>query len=99
MRKLFYWLVLVAIPVVALVAVGELYGVIFAADKKLYRFDSELGWMSKSNFTYDRMRVDVAGNSDLVRSHGQEFMQQIYQTLREIVTESVQRRNGRLCDR
>jgi len=40
--------------------------------------------------------VDVAGNSDLVRRHGQEPMQQIYQTLRLIVTESVQRRNGRL---
>lgn len=40
--------------------------------------------------------VDVAGNSELVRTHGQESMQGIYQTLRQIVTESVERRNGRL---
>ena len=40
--------------------------------------------------------VDVSGNSDLVRTHGQASMQGIYQTLRQMVTESVERRNGRL---
>ena len=40
--------------------------------------------------------VDVAGNSELVRRHGQGSMQRIYQTLRQIATESVERRNGRL---
>ncbi|MEE8440792.1 MAG: hypothetical protein V3S41_03655, partial [Spirochaetia bacterium] len=40
--------------------------------------------------------VDVTGNSELVRRHGQDSMQRIYQMLRQMVNESVQRRNGRL---
>ncbi len=48
------------------------------------------------NYVMAFLGVDVAGNSELVRRHGQGSMQRIYQTLRQIVTESVQRRNGRL---
>jgi hypothetical protein len=40
--------------------------------------------------------VDVSGNSELVRVHGQEAMQGIYRSLRAMATDSVERRNGRL---
>ena len=43
--------------------IGEIYGAVFVDDKRLYRFDAELGWAPKSDFTYDRMRSDVAGNA------------------------------------
>ena len=42
--------------------------------------------------------VDVSGNSELVRVHGQATMQGIYQSLQQMASESVGRRNGRLWD-
>ena len=73
MKKLFYWFVLITIPFVVLVTIGELYGSVYVADKRLYRFDAELGWAPKSNFTYDRMRSDVAGNPHRVRLTTNEY--------------------------
>lgn len=40
--------------------------------------------------------VDVVGNSDLVRQHGQAAMSDLYRTLRSMVARSATRRNGRL---
>lgn len=40
--------------------------------------------------------VDVVGNSRLVREHGRRRMSDLYRTLREMLTASVERRNGRL---
>ncbi len=40
--------------------------------------------------------VDVVGNSDLVRQHGQAAMSDLYRTLRSLVARSAARRNGRL---
>lgn len=40
--------------------------------------------------------VDVSGNSELVRAHGNEMMSSIYRTLRSMLTTIVERRNGRL---
>lgn len=67
MKRLFYWMVLIAIPLIVLLAIGEIYGAFFIADKRLYRFDEVLGWAPKSDFSYDRMRTDVAGNAHRVR--------------------------------
>jgi len=40
--------------------------------------------------------IDVSGNSDLVRAHGKDKMERLYAYLRNLATESVERRNGRL---
>ncbi len=40
--------------------------------------------------------IDVAGNSRLVRTFGRDAMHRIYNALRSMTTESVERRNGRL---
>jgi class 3 adenylate cyclase len=42
------------------------------------------------------MGIDVAGNSELVRNYGREDMRRIYDAIRSMTTESVERRNGRL---
>jgi hypothetical protein len=63
MRKIFYWMVLITIPVLVLVLIGELYGAVYVAGKRLYRFDAEFGWVPKSNFTYNRLRSDSVGNT------------------------------------
>ncbi len=40
--------------------------------------------------------IDVVGNSDLVRRHGQAAMSDLYRALRNLVATSAGRRNGRL---
>jgi class 3 adenylate cyclase len=47
-------------------------------------------------YTITFLRIDIAGNSDLVRSHSEKEISQAYGTLREIVRSSVDRRDGRI---
>jgi hypothetical protein len=77
-----------------------------------YRYNSESGYFVEDrairttrnwgvlregeSYLMSFLGVDVSGNSDLVRMHGQDSMQEIYQALRQMATDSVERRNGRL---
>ena len=63
MKKIFYWIVLAALPVFVLVVAGELYGAVYIDAKRVYRFDNEMGWAPKSNFRYNSRHSDIAGNT------------------------------------
>ncbi len=47
-------------------------------------------------YTIAFLRIDIAGNTKLVRKHGADQIRESYRTLRGIVTRAVDKRNGRV---
>lgn len=47
-------------------------------------------------YTMGFLAVDIVGNSDLVKNHSDQAIQQTYQDLRDIVHASIIKRNGRI---
>jgi len=48
------------------------------------------------NYVVSLLRIDIVGNSRLVKDHPNDVIQQTYAELREIFQETVDRRNGRV---
>jgi lysophospholipase L1-like esterase len=69
MKKVFQWIILLFVPIVAtlmICLVGEGYFTFRYKNIKLYQFDPKVGWVPKNNFFYDRNAFDNAGNEYLV---------------------------------
>lgn len=64
MKNAYFRAILIITPVFVLITVGELYGVYFAnTEKQINKFDPELGWVPKSNFTFRGVLSDITGHS------------------------------------
>ena len=61
-KKIFFWSILLTIPVVFLIGSTELFYKFFWAKRMVYQYDQKLGWVPKPDFSYDEVRYDVAGN-------------------------------------
>ena len=63
MKKFFLRGFLISIPILIFAITVELFFTIELSGKRIYEYDAEIGWVPKKNFTYNRRRVDKAGNS------------------------------------
>jgi hypothetical protein len=61
-KKIFFWSILLTIPVVFLVGSTELFYKFFWAKRMVYQYDQALGWVPKPDFAYDEVAHDVKGN-------------------------------------
>jgi len=78
-------------------------GFVYDSEFKLFvedpfvRKTSNWGVLRESEeYIFTLLRLDIVGNSDLVRKHSQELVQSTYTDLRIIVQSAVEKRNGRL---
>lgn len=63
MKKTLFWFFLIIIPMFALVVSVEIFYAIFISSNRMYKFDSEIGWVPKSNLNYSRLRSDITGGT------------------------------------
>lgn len=63
MKKTVFWIISLAAPFLIVIAGIETYGAFFHTSKGLYDFDTQMGWVPKTNFSYNNVHKDAAGNS------------------------------------
>ena len=63
MKKIFYWCALISFPIILLIVTAEIIATLYFESKRIYRYDPVIGWVPKSNFSYNKFHTDAAGNN------------------------------------
>ena len=61
MKKIIFWCVLVVISAVILHVSSELFYFYFISGSMPYKYDSEIGWVTKSNYNLNKITHDISG--------------------------------------